>query len=203
LNTIVQNIWGGLAGGSWLDQLNLALGIAGVALMIRRSVWTFPVSLVAVTVQGVLFFRAKFFADTALQIFFFVALAWGWWHWSRPRDAAPELPITVMTWRSRLVTVALATAATAAWALTVGRWTSSPQPWRDAFIAAFQVAAQIAQARKQLENWPLWILANGVAVVAYWRADLAYTAFLFGVYLVLAVVGWREWARAMRGAATP
>ncbi len=55
----------------------------------------------------------------------------------------------------------------------------------------------MTQARKNLENWPLWIVANGVAVVSYWRADLAYTAFLFGVYLVLAVVGWREWSRAM------
>jgi nicotinamide mononucleotide transporter len=48
-----------------------------------------------------------------------------------------------------------------------------------------------------IENWPLWIVVNVVAVAAYWKADLAYTAFLYVIYLGLAVVGWREWARVM------
>jgi len=72
-------------------------------------------------------------------------------------------------------------------------------PWRDAFIAAFSVAAQVLQARKNIENWPLWVVVNLVAIAAYWSADLAYTAFLYAVYLGLAVVGWVAWARAMRG----
>lgn len=200
MNEVGQNIWSGLAGGSWLDQLNLGLGLAGVGLMIKRSLWAFPVGLVAVTVQGVLFVRTKFYADATLQIFFFGALAWGWRHWVRDRGAAPELPITAMSGRGRLATVALATVATVGWALALERWTDAVMPWRDAFIAAFQVAGQVAQVRKQIENWPLWIVANSVAVVSYWRADLAYTAGLFGIYLVLAAIGWREWARAMRSA---
>ena len=86
MGEIAQGIWAGLAGASLLDRVNLALGIAGVVLMVRRSLWAFPVGLVAVTVQGVLFFGAKFYADAALQIFFFGALAWGW-----PPAPAPNL----------------------------------------------------------------------------------------------------------------
>lgn len=70
MGEIAQGIWAGLAGASLLDRVNLALGIAGVVLMVRRSLWAFPLGLVAVTVQGVLFFGAKFYADAALQIFF-------------------------------------------------------------------------------------------------------------------------------------
>lgn len=69
-------------------------------------------------------------------------------------------------------------------------------PWRDAFIAAFSVAAQILQARKQLENWPLWTAVNLVAIASYWSADLAYTAFLYAIYLVLGLTGWRAWWKA-------
>ena len=35
-----------------LDQINLALGVVGVWLMIRRTLWAFPVGLAAVTVLG-------------------------------------------------------------------------------------------------------------------------------------------------------
>ncbi len=197
MNDIFRHVWSGLITASPLDQLNLALGVFGVWLMIKRNLWAFPVGLVAVTVQGVLFFRSRFYADATLQIFFFVTLAWGWWHWVRDRGNAPELPVTRLTRRGLGIALGVTAVATAGWALALGRWTDAIMPWRDAFIAAFSVTAQVLQARKNLENWPLWILVNGVAIASYWRADLAYTAFLYGIYLVMALGGWRAWRMAM------
>jgi nicotinamide mononucleotide transporter len=191
-----KTIWAGFAGSPWLDQLNLALGILGVTLMIRRTLWAFPAGLLSVGVQGVLFFQAKFYADATLQVFFFAVLAWGWWHWGKA--AGPELPVTRLTTRGLALTLAGAVVATAIWALALRRWTDAVMPWRDAGIAAFSVAAQVLQARKKLENWPLWIGVNLLAVAAYWKAELAFTAFLYAVYLGLAVWGWRAWRRAER-----
>jgi nicotinamide mononucleotide transporter len=34
---------------------------------------------------------------------------------------------------------------------------------------------------------------NAVAIAAYWKAELAFTAFLYAVYFFLAVAGWRAW----------
>lgn len=201
MGTIWQNIWTGLTTASPLDQANLVLGVAGVALMIRRSLWAFPVGLVAVTVQGVLFYQTHFPADASLQAFYFVLLAWGWWHWVRDKGAAPELPVTRLSLRGWGLTLAGATLATIGWALTVGPWMQAVMPWRDAFIAAFSVAAQWLQVRKNIENWPLWVVVNAVAIASYWSAELAYTAFLYAVYLVMALAGWRAWRRSMRAAA--
>jgi nicotinamide mononucleotide transporter len=198
LNTILHNIWAGIVGASWLDPVNLVLGVLGVWLMVKRSLWAFPIGLVAVAVQGVLFFRTRIYADATLQIFFFVALAWGWWHWVRAKGDAAELPVTAMSTRERVVVVLLTAAATVAWALAARRWTNSIMPWRDAAIAMLQVAGQILQSRKKLECWALFSVANGIAIPAYWSAELAFTAFLFGLYLVLGLIGWREWAWAMK-----
>jgi nicotinamide mononucleotide transporter len=151
-----------------------------------------------VTVQGVLFFRSRIYADAILQIFFFVTLAWGWRHWVKDRGAAPELPVTRLGGRGWAIVVALASAATVVWAIVLLRWTDAVIPWRDAFVAAFSVAAQILQARKNVETWPTWVIVNAVAIPAYWSATLAYTAFLYLIYLGLAFEGWREWAKAMR-----
>ncbi len=198
MSQIVHNIWVGLTTASPLDQLNLVLGIVGVWLMVRRSLVAFPVGLIAVTVQGVLFFRTRFYADATLQGFFFVALAWGWWHWVRDRGPAPELPVTTLSWRGRIVTVVATALATVAWALVAQRWTNTLMPWRDAMIATLQVAGQVLQSRKYLENWAFFTAANLIAIPAYWSADLAYTAFLFAIYLLLGLAGWRAWWKAMR-----
>jgi nicotinamide mononucleotide transporter len=201
MSTVWENIWAGLTTASPLDQANLVLGILGVGLMIKRSLWAFPVGLVAVTVQGVLFYQEHFPADAALQVFYFVSLAWGWWHWVRDRGAAPELPVTRLSARGRLITLAAATAATVAWALILGPRLHAVMPWRDAFIAAFSVAAQVLQVRKNIENWALWLATNLVAVASYWSAELAFTALLYVVYLVMSVAGWWEWRKAPEAAA--
>ncbi len=196
MSEVWKSIWSGITSAGWLDQLNLVLGVLGVALMVRRTLWAFPVGLLAVTVQGMLFYKARFYADGTLQILFFGALAWGWWHWRR--GDGPELPVTRLTRRGRAITVALVVIGTVVWALAARRWTDAVMPWRDAFIAALQVAGQVLQARKQIENWALFTVANLVAIPAYFSAELAYTAFLFAIYLVLGLLGWRAWWKAMQ-----
>ena len=187
----------GVLAASALDQANLILGIVGVWLMIRRNLWAFPVGLVAVSVQGVLFYQSRFYADATLQIFFFVALAYGWWHWSLGARDSSELPVTKLSRRALVLTLALATIGWIVWAIALRNYTDAIMPFRDAFIAAFSIAAQVLQARKNIENWPLWIVVNIVAVASYWMGGLNYTALLFAIYLGMAIGGWREWRRAM------
>jgi nicotinamide mononucleotide transporter len=195
-----QDIWSGLTTAPPLDQVNLALGIAGVWLMIRRSLWAFPVGLAAVTVQGALFYWTRYYADATLQVLFFGALAYGWWHWVRDKGAAPELPVTRLARNGLLRTIGFAGVGTVVWALLLRKYTDAIMPFRDALIAAFSVAAQVLQARKQIENWPFWVGVNLVAVCSYWLGGLYYTAFLYAVYLSMAFAGWREWRRAMQPA---
>lgn len=198
MNVWLENIWEGLASSSPLDRFNLVLGVIGVWLMTRRSLWAFPVGLVAVSVQGVLFWDAKFYTDAVLQGFFFGCLAYGWWHWTQHKGAAPELPVTRLRWRTRLVGVLAAGVLTAGWGTWLGANTDAPMPYRDAFIAAFSVLGQIWQVRKRLENWPVWATVNLVAIASYWSAELAFTAFLYGLYLVLGLIGWWSWAKVLR-----
>lgn len=201
MSEIVGAIVAGFASAGLLDRLNLVLGVIGVWLMIRRTLWAFPVGLAAVAVQGVLFFQSRFYADATLQVFFFVTLAWGWWRWSADQAAAPEAPVQRLSPRGWCWAVGAGAVATVLWALALRAWTDAVMPWRDAFIAAFSVVAQVLQARRNLENWPCWVVVNGVAIAAYWRAELAYTAFLYALYLVLGLAGWRAWQRAPRASA--
>ncbi len=199
MDAIWGNILRGLSAASPLDQANLVLGLLGVGLMIRRSRWAFPVGLIAVSVQGLLFWRARFYADAVLQGFFFACLAYGWWHWRRDAAATETdvVPVTVLTHRARLGWLGAGLALTLGWGAWQNTHTDATLPYRDAFIAAFSLIGQMLQVRKKLENWIVWLAVNTVAIAAYWTADLAYTAFLYALYLALAALGLRAWRRAL------
>ena len=75
------------------------------------------------------------------------------------------------------------------------RWTDSPVPLWDGLISSLSVVATWMLTRKFLEQWYLWIVADGIAVIVYALLGLYATAALFLVYTVMAVTGVRAWSR--------
>ncbi|MDB4385244.1 nicotinamide riboside transporter PnuC [Opitutaceae bacterium] len=201
--SILYAIKEGLVEGSGLDRFNLVVGILGVALMIRRSLWAFPVGMIAVTVQGVLFWQATLYAETTLQVFFFGCLGYGWWHWIHGRGDAAELPVTLLSSRERLGWIAGATVLMLVWGTWQAKFTNALVPYRDTFIASFSIAAQILQARKKLENWAGWVAVNSIAIVTYWSMGEVYWVFLYLVFWGMGISGWVAWHRAIKEQSEP
>jgi nicotinamide mononucleotide transporter len=178
------------------EIIGTALGIVGVALMVRRHLWAFPVGLVQVTIFGWVCFEARLYSETALQLMFFAALAHGWWHWTHPGAGRRELPVGRLSVAGRLLAVAVVGLLWAAWGTIMHRWTDAVLPYVDALVFALSVVAQWLQARKLIENWPGWLLANTVAIGVFASRGLHLFAGLYGIFWLMALWGWREWHRA-------
>jgi nicotinamide mononucleotide transporter len=175
------------------------LGVVGVALMIRQNIWGWPVGLVQVGVYAWVFFGAKLYSDVILQGCFFVIQAYGWWHWLRNQHTAShsDLPVTRLTAAACAGWVVLGAVATAGWGTFMQRTTDAALPHWDAFILVFSLISQWLQARKKLENWAGWVAVNTVAIGVYWAKDLRLTAGLYAIFWLMALWGWREWARTV------
>ena len=80
------------------EIMGTVLGVIGVRLMIRQELWGWPVGLVQVGIYAWVFYGAKLYSDTILQILFFALQIYGWWHWARGGTAdsarAGGLPVT-------------------------------------------------------------------------------------------------------------
>jgi nicotinamide mononucleotide transporter len=86
--------------------------------------------------------------------------------------------------------------------LLLKRRTDAALPLPDAATTAFSLAAQWMATRKWLESWLLWVAVDAVYVGMYASQRLYPTAGLYAAFLVLAVLGLREWRRSMAAAGT-
>ena len=77
----------------------------------------------------------------------------------------------------------------------LARFTDSTVPGWDGLTTALSLAATYGQARKLLESWWLWILADLVYIPLYIYKGLVLTSVLYFVFLLLCVFGLREWTR--------
>ncbi len=182
---------------TWAELFGDVTGALCVWLVARQHISSWPVGLVNNALFFLLFWTAKLYADASLQVVFAILALYGWWVWWSGQGGAP-LPVRrtrPAEWAWLAVGVVFATAILG---LLLDRYTDSPVPWWDATVTALSLAATYGQARKLLESWWLWIAVDVLSIPLYAIRGLYPTAALYGVFLVLCVVGLRAWARDLR-----
>ncbi len=175
--------------------------LASIWLATKENIWYYPTGLVALVAYTWLYYEAKLYAESLLQVICFALMVYGWYEWLHGGRQRTELPVTRTprwAWIAGITTGALATAATV-WVQL--RYTDNPAPYVDSSLFAWSLVAQWMTARKWLENWILWILINTVSVPLYVTRELWPTAVLYVGLWLLAFKGYSEWRRSLAASA--
>lgn len=181
-----------------LELLGFATGATCVWLLARQNIWNWPIGIANNLLFMVLFTRSGLYADVGLQVFYVAIGLYGWWHWLHGGRDHGALKVS-RTPPREAAAAALATAAgTLLVVLLLKRYTNSTVPVADATVTGLSIAAQVLMARKRLENWWIWIVANLISIGLLIYKQLFITAGLYGVFLVLCVQGLVEWTRSYR-----
>ncbi|GAB4474936.1 MAG: nicotinamide riboside transporter PnuC [Erythrobacter tepidarius] len=181
-----------------LEIIAVALGIANVGLLVRRSIWNYPFGMAMVALYLVIFWQARLYGEAVLQVFFFVVQGWGWWLWARAGGLTQMVAVAWMGWPARLAALVLVTTSALGIGWAMARFTDAALPYADATIAGASVVAQVLLALRRVENWALWIAIDVLSVGVYVSRGLHLTAGLYAVFLGLAVAGLVQWAKAAR-----
>ncbi len=183
-----------------IEGVAAALILINVVLIAFRSIWNYAFGIVGVAIYAVVFFHAKLYSDTLLQLFFLVVQFYGLWQWRRSEIAAGEVVVERLMIAARLGWLVGILVAVVCWGWLMHRFTDAALPWWDASVAMTSVAAQILMSVRKLENWWLWIVANILSIGLYAAKALWITTGLYVVLLGISVLGLARWHSARQGA---
>ena len=107
--------------------------------------------------------------------------------------SSEELPITFFPRRLILRTLGFFLLAWAATYYVLVTYTNSTVPLLDAFTNALSFVGLWALARKYVEQWLFWIAVDVVCCYLYVVKGIPFKAGLYGLYVVIAVMGYRKW----------
>ena len=197
---VAVGLVGGRAAGwlpfTWLETFGALTGAACVLLVVRRSVWNFPVGVASCAAYLVFFAQERLYADAGLQVVYIALNLAGWASWAR--GGAEAVPVSRVPLGELTV---LAAAFPAVWVgltqLLVA--VEGAAPVFDAFVTTLSLAAQWLLNRRYVESWLGWIAVDQVSVALFWSRDMHLTAALYAVFLAMCVAGLVEWRRDLPG----
>ena len=179
----------------WLDITTTVLGLAYILLEYKASVWMWAVGFVMQALGIVLYYDKGLYADCGMEFYYLSMTVYGYWKWIRGSARKEPLPVAyfprklVMPW---LVIIA-AVWGVIYWLLVT--FTNSNVPLADSFTTALSIIGIWALAHKYLEQWFIWIAVDIVTCALYFYKDIPFKASLYGIYVIIAVLGYIKWRK--------
>lgn len=189
--------WLAAHGSSCLEAVAVVFGIVSVYLSTRENIWSWPTALVNVALFTVLFLRSGLYSDTGLQVVYFALSVYGWYEWLYGGAGHTAIAVSRTSTRAWIILAVIAVVMWGALGAITSRLPGTALPYVDAATTTVSLIAQWMMTRKQLENWVLWIVVDVVYIAMFVFKGLYLTAVNYGVYLVLAVMGYVSWKRSL------
>ena len=185
MSTILFTAWGYEV--SILEFVAAIASFIGVYLGTTGKRITWPWWILSSSLYGVFFYQADLFASAMLQLVFISAAIYGWFGWA-PTGAVPG---TIST-RNRIA-IAIGTLVSVAALSPVLANIGAAATWTDAFILIASLVAQLLMIYEKYETWVLWLIINVVATAQYLSLGYWFTAILYAVFAIVAILGWKRW----------
>lgn len=187
---------------NYLELFAALLGIISVWYARKENILVFPFGIASVLIYVYICFGARLYANAGINAVYFLSNVYGWFMWSRTGKDNERLKITSNTVKQSAISLFSVVLVYGVVFLLL-RWVNrsdtayiqSYVPYIDAFNTAFFLVATILMAVKKVENWIFWIIGDAVSIPIYLSQGLYFTSGQYAVFLVLAILGWREWKR--------
>ncbi len=181
-----------------LEILSFVLSVLTVLLNIRQIHWAWLFSILSSALYGIVFFSSRLYGDSGLQMVFVVVSVYGWYCWLQGGKQSQEMPVTSLNLMQRFAAILAWLSVFVILSLFLKSFTDTDVPYMDGFLTAGSLVGQLLLSRKKIENWLIWIAVDILYVGLYLSKGLMLTAILYGIFVVLAAIGLKQWSAACR-----
>jgi nicotinamide mononucleotide transporter len=181
---------------SLLEWIAVLSSLFYIIFIARKNSVAWFFALVGSSIYVYLCFISQFYLETILQLFYVSMAIIGWLLWNKKQ----EISFNIIQWKGKqhMVNILISSILTLILGNFFQVYTDQALPYLDAFTTVFSISATFMVAYKVLENWLYWIVIDIASMPLYAYRDLNLTVVLFGIYTIVAIVGFVRWRRTFK-----
>ena len=177
---------------SILETVAVIFSLLYVYLAAHQNNLCWLAAVISVSLYIYICFNAKLYAETVLQVFYFLMAIYGFYSWKKNNS---QLQISTWPIKKHLFIIFLGTILTFFLGFIFSNYTDAEMPLVDSFTSVFSVFATYMVVKKILSNWLYFIIIDIISTYLYFSRELHLTSLLFLLYTFIAVAGFIKWNR--------
>ena len=182
-----------------LEFLAFTFGIISVVYAKKENILVYPTGIICTVITIYLLYRAQYFGDMMMNVYYSIMSIYGWWNWSRVKDNHYIVLISKTNKKEYLI-------ASFFFLLTIGitffvykmNLDSLEIPnYIDIFTSGIFFTAMWLMANKKIESWIFWIVGDIITIPLYSYRGLGILSLQYLIFLILAIQGYYEWKKTL------
>ncbi len=188
-----------------LEFLAFIFGIISVVYAKKENILVYPTGIICTVITIYLLYRAQYFGDMMMNVYYSIMSVYGWWNWSRIKDNRYLVLITITNKKEYLI-------ASFFFLLTIGitffvykmnlDYLEIPN-YIDIFTSGIFFTAMWLMANKKIESWIFWIIGDIITIPLYSYRGLGILSLQYLIFLILAIQGYLEWKKTLNKQSQP
>lgn len=180
------------------EATGVIFGLLSVIYARKENILVFPTGIISVLIYVYLTFKARLYADMAINGYYFAMSVYGWYYWSKKNEDENSTPVTTNSKNEWFWTILTLIVSFIILFLILRNLTDSDVPGIDALTTAIFFVGMQLMARKKIENWLAWIVGDFISIPLYFYKGLVLTSFQFFIFFVLAIAGYISWRKTLK-----
>jgi len=189
---------------SYIELIGTLFGLISVYYASKADILTWPTGIINEIFLFVLFYQVQLYADMFLQVYFLIVTIFGWYKWKSNTANVPVTSAGKTAIRILALMMVLGTVSAGLIMMHLHEWLPfyfrlpAAYPFVDSFVMTGSILATVLLARKQVENWYLWIIVDVVCIVLYVVKGVYFLSLEYMVFLGMATFGLLRWKKQLR-----
>lgn len=182
-----------------LEFLAFIFGIISVIYAKRENILVYPTGIICTVITIYLLYRAQYFGDMMMNVYYSVMSIYGWWNWSRVKDNH-HIVLISRTNKKEYLTASFFFLLTIGITFSVYKmnldFLEIPN-YIDIFTSGVFFTAMWLMANKKIESWIFWIVGDIITIPLYSYRGLGILSLQYLIFLILAIQGYYEWKKTL------
>ena len=184
----------------FLELTAVVFGIISVLFARKNNILVYPTGLVSTLIFVYILLEWKLFGDFIINIYYSIMSVLGWYLWTRKKNGADEFPISIMNGKDYLISSLIFT-ITLLFVALVYQFFDKFTDWTayvDTLTTALFFVGMWLMAKRKIENWIIWVIADIISVPLYFYKGLTFSSMQFLLFTIIAILGYLEWKRLLQ-----
>ncbi|HBK82883.1 MAG TPA: nicotinamide mononucleotide transporter [Flavobacterium sp.] len=183
-----------------LELVAVFFGIFSVLLALKNNILVYPTGLVSTLLYVYILFEFKLYGDLIINIYYSFMSVYGWFLWSKKKNGKDVLPITRLN-NNEIFIASIIFMTTLLFVLFIYHIFDKFTDWSsmiDALTTGLFFVGMWLMAKRKIENWILWIVADVISIPLYFYKGLTFSSFQFLIFTIIAVYAYIEWKKYLQ-----